>query len=112
MAYSNNLTLTLLANTDFSQLLGAPLQLVQINLPICKSPTQETILVSGAMVMGSVKSNKILTAMNVHTMTIDINNHGIIECWHCFALCTNERGQTGALFALTGTKRAQTRKAR
>ncbi|MDN3717752.1 hypothetical protein [Vibrio breoganii] len=112
MAYSSSFTLTLLPNTDLGQFLGSSIQLVAANASMCETPSLQEVLAHAAIHMASVQGNKILAAMSVNNMTIDINNNGIIECWQCFALCSNESGQAGALFALIGTKRAQTRRAR
>ncbi|MEZ9901894.1 hypothetical protein BCS96_13685 [Vibrio breoganii] len=111
MAQSNRFTLTLLVNADLGQLINAPKQLVQIDQPVCDALTPQTILTRSAIGITSAQCNKLLTAINLNAMTIEINNNGFSECWRCSALLSSEDGQTGAVLELLETKRAPGRKA-
>ncbi|MFA0633115.1 hypothetical protein AB4549_10305 [Vibrio breoganii] len=107
MNNSDSLTLTLLADTDFSQLHDAPLQLVPVKGPLYKTPTPDQLLSYGAMGIQSNSEKKWLKSMDIPRMTITIDNNGILEHWQFIALCNNTNGQTAILFKLIDCQRIE-----
>ncbi|GEA60584.1 hypothetical protein [Vibrio comitans] len=108
----NKLTLTLLVETDFSQLNDAPLQLVPIEAPIYDIPSPYLLLALCAKSMTDVAMNRMHKYFDTSNMRIVVDNNGIVEHWQLIALCSNHVGHTGILLKLIGTERAQKRSAR
>ncbi|MEZ9709158.1 hypothetical protein AB4254_10815 [Vibrio breoganii] len=104
MAQLNPLNLTMLGNTDARQLRSSAIKLVPIIGPIYSKPSPMQLLNYCA---AYAVINRKLKSVDYNTMTITLNNNGIIEHWLCCALYSNNEGKTEIVLMLIGNEALQ-----